>query len=117
MSPAMWLMPARTVIRSFEIRGGAEELLPMLPTKKAVAPKTNFRSAGVPRRTGAFEHEPHSIPRRLIDLEVMHLAFLAAGRDRHAYASAGVGAACGPVPAFLIGVDQIAIFPVHHTFT
>jgi hypothetical protein len=26
-----------------------------------------------------------SIPRRLIDLEIMHLAFLAAGRDRHAY--------------------------------
>lgn len=55
-----------------------------------------------------------SIPRRLIDLEIMHLAFLAAGRDRHAYASAGVGAACGPVPAFLIGIDQIAIFPMHH---
>ena len=55
-----------------------------------------------------------SIPRRLIDLEIMHLAFLAARRDRHAYASASVGAACGPVPAFLIGIDQIAIFPMHH---
>src|SRR5437867_12609365 len=55
-----------------------------------------------------------SIPRRLIDLEIMHLAFLAAGRDRHSYASTGVGAACGPVPAFLIGIDQIAIFPMHH---
>ena len=62
----------------------------------------------------ATEAELPSIPRRLIDLEIMHLAFLAAGRDRHAYASAGVGAACGPVPAFLIGIDQIAIFPMHH---
>jgi hypothetical protein len=51
-----------------------------------------------------------SIPRWLIDLKIMHLAFFAAGRDCHAYASASVGAACGAVPAFLIGIDQIAIF-------
>jgi len=35
--------------------------------------------------------ELSSIPSRLIDLEIMHLTFLAAGRDRHAYASACVG--------------------------
>ena len=55
-----------------------------------------------------------SIPRRMIDLEIMRLAFLAAGRGRHTYASAGVGAAGGPVPAFFIGIDQIAIYPMHH---
>jgi len=54
-----------------------------------------------------------SIPSRLIELEIMHLAFLAAGRDRHAYAPAAVGATGGPVPALFIGIDQIAIFPVH----
>jgi hypothetical protein len=32
--------------------------------------------------------ERPSIPRRLIDLEIMHLSFLAAERDWHAYASA-----------------------------
>jgi hypothetical protein len=55
------------------------------------------------------------IPRRRVDLVVMHLAFLAARRDRHADALAGIGATGGAVPAFLIGVDQVAIFAVHHT--
>jgi hypothetical protein len=76
---------------------------------------SSLRASGGLNTNGLnFGERQPSIPRRLIDLEIMHLAFLAAGRDRHAYASAGVGAACGPVPAFLIGIDQIAIFPMHH---
>src|ERR1044071_7127710 len=54
------------------------------------------------------------ISRRLVDLEIMDLAFLAARRDRHAYASAGIGATGGPMPAFLIGIDQVAIFAMHN---
>ena len=45
MSPAMSPMPARTVIRSFEIRPGAGGRLPILPTKNGGARKTSGRSA------------------------------------------------------------------------
>ena len=54
------------------------------------------------------------IARRLVGLEIMHLTFLAARGYGHADASAGVGAARRAVPAFFIGVDQIAIFAMHH---
>jgi len=97
------------------------------PLSQSASGRSRWPSRGLPRKIAIVGspliHEPDllatdaelpSIPRRLIDLEIMHLAFLAAGRDGHAYASAGVGAAGGPVPAFLIGVDQIAIFPMHH---
>src|SRR3954471_24254676 len=59
--------------------------------------------------------KPRLISGWLVGLEIMDLAFLAARRDGHADAPAGVGTAGGPVPAFLIGIDQVAIFPMHHT--
>ena len=67
--------------------------------------------------TEAFADELPSIPRRLVGLEVMDLAFLRARRHRHAYAFAGVGAAGGTVPTLLIGIDQVAIFAMDYPFT
>src|SRR5882757_7724483 len=46
----------------------------------------------------------------LIGLEIVDLPFLAARRYGHAYASAAIWAAGGTVPAFFIGIDQVAIF-------
>ena len=45
----------------------------------------------------------------------MDLTFLAPRCHRHAYAFAGVGAAGGAVPTFLVGIDHIAEFAVNHT--